>query len=234
MSIDGCFENLAFYQLYVKFQIRHEGKTLRGLFFSHSSCIYCIEAKQPLKRWFDILRKNVLLYFRCYKQRWLVSRVTWSSRRSTLLSWFHVLVLWPKAWYLFCFILHKHSQGSRNKCNLKSSPLINGLSSLIIFALSKRLCILTYWSRWSIYIFSAQYFTSSLRQANWMNWMIMQRTQSFFENSFSALRLVILLLTSTLLLRRYKSPSCWFQAKASVVRNCQLKCPIDAFCSFPW
>lgn len=71
MSIDGCFENLAFYQLYVKFQIRHEGKTLRGLFFSHSSCIYCIEAKQPLKRWFDILRKNVLLSFRCYNQRWL-------------------------------------------------------------------------------------------------------------------------------------------------------------------
>lgn len=72
MSIDGRFENSAFYQLYVKFHIRHEGKTLRGLFFfSHSSCIYCIEAKQPLKRWFDILRKNVLLSFRCYKQRWL-------------------------------------------------------------------------------------------------------------------------------------------------------------------
>lgn len=66
--------------------------------------------------------------------------VTWSSRRSTLLSCFHVLVLWPKAWYLSCFILHKHSQGTRNKCNLKSSPLINGLSSLIIFVLSKRLC----------------------------------------------------------------------------------------------
>lgn len=66
--------------------------------------------------------------------------VTWSSRRSTLLSCFHVLVLWPKAWYLSCFILHKHSQGARNKCNLKSCPLINGLSSLIIFVLSKRLC----------------------------------------------------------------------------------------------
>lgn len=134
MSIDGCFENLAFYQLYVKFQIRHEGKTLRGLFFfSHSSCIYCIEAKQPLKRWFDILRKNVLLSFRCYKQRWLCepSDVKFTQVDTSFL-------------FLFCFILHKHSQGSRNKCNLKSSPLINGLSSLIIFVSSKRLCILTY------------------------------------------------------------------------------------------
>lgn len=178
--------------------------------------------------------------------------VTWSSRRSTLLSCFHVFVLWPKAWYLSCFILHKHSQGSRNKCNLKSSPLINGLSSLIIFVLSKCLCthiliplIYLHLLCPIFYIFSEKCLhvygernkhakRMERERANWMNWMIMQRTQSFFENSFSALRLAIILLTSTLSLRRYKSPSCWFQAKASVVRNCQLKCPIDAFCSFPW
>lgn len=61
----------------------------------------------------------------------------------------------------------------------------------------------------------------------------MQRTPGPFGKSFSARRPVIILWTSTLLLWRYKSRSCWFQAKASAVCNCQLKSPIDVFCSSP-